>query len=703
MRNLSLWLPSTPDALLRELSSEFSLISLMSSEFIKLGIDSTKLLDRRHKDIKLYDREESIRNIQMVVFSSVRISVAKMPIICIPAGPGYGKSELAARLLEDWDRLYESFYAIYAGEEESGSWLPCAVTFNYQTDITPFEVEHSLSLVSMVCLRLIFIWLIDKGLCHSYLSFLDQLVDVYGDHTSRWVHSLSLQQIVSTLQMQSNTVNVMLIVDESLRPVQHLHPKNEELQRLAIAQLAQQQTANFVIVFTNVRHDPFGDPLRTQSGRDIVQIPLRKISSTSTRRLIEDMVKIRGKGDLDSQLLDLLASWSGGRPRLCEFAAMYVGGVKQPHPTIIIDRMVHALMVKYAGLKIPREIVVLALLGYKLPPGIECSIPSSIPSRRTSVDALIADGVISRERDNEIFQPALLLKVFCNQVLPLMSASEAALGSSSSSSSSAARRREPSVSVELQLAIELDNLLDCTFPSGDGKQFEKLDRLRFRVWRTARHQYEADVRDKNIRLQESGTDCKVELEQHEGGLQARSFFDPRNASLEEVFGPFAESTISAALADARFDISSPFQLPDIPFDDIPRPTEVSLERQYFPKNNANEGFDWFVVLQSSDGQLVAVASENKFSAEESCTTISNTKDVLKKSEQTFEAFEKAGWQREQVVYRLGAYRKCPDFKVSTVGSWHFNVVVCGPEQLKESFSLTLQGVFDIMRDIDALK
>jgi hypothetical protein len=378
---------------------------------------------------------------------------------------------------------------------------------------------------------------------------------------------------------------------------------------------------------------------------------------------------------------------------------MYVGGVKQPHPTIIIDRMVHALMVKYAGLKIPREIVVLALLGYKLPPGIQCSIPSC----QTSVDELIADGIISRERDNEIFQPALLLKVFCKQVLPLMSASEAALGSSSSSSSSAARRREPSISVELQLAIELDNLLDCTFPSGDGKQFEKLDRLRFRVWRTARHQYEADVRDKNIRLQESGTDCKVELEQHEGGLQARSFFDPRNASLEEVFGPFAESTISAALADARFDISSPFQLPDIPFDDIPRPTEVSLERQYFPKNNANESFDWFVVLQSSDGQLVAVASENKFSAEESCTTISNTKDVLKKSEQTFEAFEKAGWQREQVVYRLGAYRKCPDFKVSTVGSWHFNVVVCGPEQLKESFSLTLQGVFDIMRDIDALK
>jgi hypothetical protein len=698
MRNLSLWLPSTPDALLRELSSKFSLISLMSSEFIKLGIDSTKLLDRRHKDIKLYDREESIRNIQMVVFSSVRISVAKMPIICIPAGPGYGKSELAARLLEDWDRLYELFYKTYGDEEESGSWLPCAVTFNYQTEMTAFE-EHSLSLVHMVCLRLVFIWLVDKGVCNTYGSFLKHLVCVYGNQASRWVHTLSLQDIVSILQMQSKAVNVMLIVDESLRPVQYLHPKSEELQRLAIAQLAQQQTANFVIVFTNVRHDPFGDPLRTQSGRDIVQIPLRKISSTSTRRLIEDMVKIRGKGDMDSHLLDLLASWSGGRPRLCEYAAMYVASLKQPHPTIIIDRMVHALMVKYAGLKIPREIVVLALLGYKLPPGIQCSIPSC----QTSVDELIADGIISRERDNEIFQPALLLKVFCKQVLPLMSASEAALGSSSSSSSSAARRREPSISVELQLAIELNNLLDCTFPSGDGKQFENLDRLRFRVWRTARHQYEADVCDKNIRLQESGTDCKVELEQHEGGLQARSFFDPRNASLEEVFGPFAESTISAALADARFDISSPFQLPDIPFDDIPRPTEVSLERQYFPKNNANEGFDWFVVLQSSDGQLVAVASENKFSAEESCTTISNTKDVLKKSEQTFEAFEKAGWQREQVVYRLGAYRKCPDFKVSTVGSWHFNVVVCGPEQLKESFSLTLQGVFDIMRDIDALK
>jgi hypothetical protein len=698
MRNLSLWLPSTPDALLRELSSKFSLISLMSSEFIKLGIDSTKLLDRRHKDIKLYDREESIRNIQMVVFSSVRISVAKMPIICIPAGPGYGKSELAARLLEDWDRLYESFYAIYAGEEESGSWLPCAVTFNYQTEMTAFE-EHSLSLVDMVCLRLVFIWLVDKGVCNTYGSFLKHLVCVYGNQASRWVHTLSLQDIVSILQMQSKAVNVMLIVDESLRPVQYLHPKSEALQRREIAELAQHQTENFVIVFTNVRHDPFGDLLRTQSGRDIVQIPLRKISSTSTRRLIEDMVKIRGKGDMDSHLLDLLASWSGGRPRLCEFAAMYVGGVKQPHPTIIIDRMVHALMVKYAGLKIPREIVVLALLGYKLPPGIQCSIPSC----QTSVDELIADGIISRERDNEIFQPALLLKVFCKQVLPLMSASEAALGSSSSSSSSAARRREPSISVELQLAIELNNLLDCTFPSGDGKQFENLDRLRFRVWRTARHQYEADVCDKNIRLQESGTDCKVELEQHEGGLQARSFFDPRNASLEEVFGPFAESTISAALADARFDISSPFQLPDIPFDDIPRPTEVSLERQYFPKNNANEGFDWFVVLQSSDGQLVAVASENKFSAEESCTTISNTKDVLKKSEQTFEAFEKAGWQREQVVYRLGAYRKCPDFKASTVESWHFNVVVCGPEQLKESFSLTLQGVFDIMRDIDALK
>jgi hypothetical protein len=698
MRNLSLWLPSTPDALLRELSSEFSLISLMSSEFIKLGIDSTKLLDRRHKDIKLYDREESIRNIQMVVFSSVRISVAKMPIICIPAGPGYGKSELAARLLEDWDRLYELFYKTYGDEEESGSWLPCAVTFNYQTEMTAFE-EHSLSLVDMVCLRLVFIWLVDKGVCNTYGSFLKHLVCVYGNQASRWVHTLSLQDIVSILQMQSKAVNVMLIVDESLRPVQYLHPKSEALQRREIAELAQHQTENFVIVFTNVRHDPFGDLLRTQSGRDIVQIPLRKISSTSTRRLIEDMVKIRGKGDLDSQLLDLLASWSGGRPRLCEFAAMYVGGVKQPHPTIIIDRMVHALMVKYAGLKIPREIVVLALLGYKLPPGIQCSIPSC----QTSVDELIADGIISRERDNEIFQPALLLKVFCKQVLPLMSASEAALGSSSSSSSSAARRREPSISVELQLAIELNNLLDCTFPSGDGKQFENLDRLRFRVWRTARHQYEADVCDKNIRLQESGTDCKVELEQHEGGLQARSFFDPRNASLEEVFGPFAESTISAALADARFDISSPFQLPDIPFDDIPRPTEVSLERQYFPKNNANEGFDWFVVLQSSDGQLVAVASENKFSAEESCTTISNTKDVLKKSEQTFEAFEKAGWQREQVVYRLGAYRKCPDFKVSTVGSWHFNVVVCGPEQLKESFSLTLQGVFDIMRDIDALK
>jgi hypothetical protein len=691
MRNLSLWLHSTPDALLRELSSNFTLIPLMSSEFIKLGIESTKLLDWQHKDIKLYDREESIYAIQKVVFSPV-LKVGKMPIICIPAGPGYGKSELAARLLDDWDRLYESFYELNGNRKKSGSWLPCAVTFVYQTEISPFELKHSLSLVHMVCLRLIFIWLVGKSLCNTYDDFLQRLIDVYGDYTSRWVRSLSLQEIVSILQMQSKAVNVMLIVDESLRPVQHRYPENEELQRSAIGELAQYQTKNFVIVFTNARQDLFGGPLRELTGRDIIRIPLLKISFVSARCLIEDMANVRGTCELDNQLLDLLASWSGGRPGLCEFAADSVCTVQQPQPTLVVNNIIDALLLKYAGLKVPREIVVLALLGYKLPQGIQCLIPSC----RTSVGALIADGIICQERDNEIFQPALLLKVFCNQVLPLMSASEAALGSSSSSSSSAARRRETPISMEQQLAFELDDLLECTFPSGVGKRFEKLDRLRFRVWRTARHQYEADVRGESIQFNKSGRYREVEPKHREG-----SFFDPRNAFLEEVFGPFTVATISAALTGARFDISSPFQVPDIPFDHIPRPTEVSLQGQYFPRNNANGGFDWFVVLRSSDGQLVVVASENKFGAESSCTSkISNTEDILKKSNQTFEAFAKAGWQREQVVYRLGAYINCPDLKNSTVKSWPSNVVVCGPEQLQESFSLTLQGVFNIMRDID---
>ena len=61
----------------------------------------------------------------------------KEPVITIPAGPGMGKSEVVSRIVKNCDQ----YIGVYSNSLELKNWLPCAVTFNFASELTVFELS----------------------------------------------------------------------------------------------------------------------------------------------------------------------------------------------------------------------------------------------------------------------------------------------------------------------------------------------------------------------------------------------------------------------------------------------------------------------------------------------------------------------------------------------------------------------------------
>jgi hypothetical protein len=676
------------------------------------GVKATELRDPRSCGLPLLERKGLIISLLRAIRDVVTVG-SKVPIISISAGPGIGKTEVVARLVENWSSITEQYGSEIVAWDPT-CWLPMAVTFNYKTGRTMDEVTYSVPYRQLIALRLIYTWLVCKQAKPNYNAFISALFRTFASKkdASEWLDALSLTEVVRHIGSLTNRPKIVLFVDESLRPLQQMCAE-EQKQSLEIANTADCQNKNFVLVFTNVKLDPFTDPLSLWSGRDIKLQHLYRLSSGASIQLVQSMVAmlsptLNWDTDTDRQaLVECVARWSGGGPRLCEYAAVLLSVPVCPHPTIIMSQMLDGFNEKYnAKIRASRQAVILALMGVTLPPNEVCRLISD----HHSVDSLVADGILTRELRHEIYMAPILFSCYCNFTLNMTTAfdlidmhatsnaiSAQVSGSKTSSSS------EPTDQLKYQLALELHGLLLCTYPSSDGKQYEYFDRLSQRLKRCVRSQFAADIKNENLVFGQLSTDWTF-VRQNSNILQCN--FNWRAASLIDIFGPCCVNTVSDRIQRETFDVSEPFSVPDCEFSAIPTHDDrLICSRQYFPKHDNQAGFDWLVVLRSNSNKLYVVATENKY---RSCISSTSNKveyedDVLFKYHKAVQELGKAGWNQDQIVFRLAAYRYCPKFPQSTLSKVPCNVMVSGPKDVEESMSMSMNGIFCTMREVNSMK
>lgn len=175
-------------------------------------------------------------------------------------------------------------------------------------------------------------------------------------------------------------------------------------------------------------------------------------------------------------------------------------------------------------------------------------------------------------------------------------------------------------------------------------------------------------------------------------------FDWQRATLDDVLGPFKLSTLSSGLAEKKFDVSSPFTSPDVCSDEAISPTDAatSLQRQYYTRNSANVGYDWYVIVQSIDGgEFLIVATANNFTKDVDPTDpVKTAEDIVNKRELALTTFRAAGWDEQQVVFRFAVHQHVPDFDETILSKFaDKNIVVCGREELEGGASPSFQHIF----------
>lgn len=400
------------------------------------------------------------------------------------------------------------------------------------------------------------------------------------------------------------------------------------------------------------------------------------------------------------QLLRLFAIWTGGVPRLCEMA----GFIMSKSRSTLAPELLHELCGMYKQFykefvkkaDFPRQCVVMCLLGVCLPAKASCFIRST-ETRLRDMESLIGSGLVCRG-PGEILQICpLALHLYCDAINPRLEPDQF----QSSRVLSESRRSEASAE-DMLLCDELFALLQTVYPGGDGRQFEAFDRLSQRVLRVARAQFSLDADNGSIVCADISQKESPPIPAHE----LLRYVDWRNATLQEIFGPFTVNNLSPSIKEMKFDASSPFCQPDSCFDAIVPPTEAASNtgKQFYPRNPSNPGFDWYVIMRSSCGHYIVVATENKFSAEICVTNpVKPGEDIVGKHEETIEAFKRAGWKDEQIVFRLAARRYISKFQVKTLETFKLNCVVSGPTDLLVGSSPSLQSIVESMLWVDKMK
>lgn len=194
---------------------------------------------------------------------------------------------------------------------------------------------------------------------------------------------------------------------------------DESTQCTIISTIAQLQSKELVVVFTNLRQSPFRLSNITESGREVSSFVLDSLSYPDSMKLISQMVELqntsaaclreyRYNAIYRERVLSILARWSGGRPRLCQFAALAISTASTTCVMRLMQLVYESFIRKYQSsstvLYNPREAVVLALLGVVLPPEVQCNLPDN-----ETVDKAIARGVLSREHGHKLLKSRKVL------------------------------------------------------------------------------------------------------------------------------------------------------------------------------------------------------------------------------------------------------------------------------------------------------
>jgi hypothetical protein len=253
------------------------------------GIVATALRNLDHKNIELFNRKEVLKDLFNAILD-VGNTEDKKSIICIPGGPGVGKSEIASRVIENCD-LYISDFNKVSFKKIIGSWIACGVTFNFHSETTFIEtniVKH-LGIETwysvLISLRLIYIWFANKVDFPKFQNF----VNTYSEYDIlSQLKIIALPNVLQSIKNYSKSTNIILFIDESILPLDKLSDK--ERGRI-LSSLADLQSNDIHIVFTSLRQDTF-ESLTTPSGRKILQVVMNNLNLSDSVNLINNFVKI---------------------------------------------------------------------------------------------------------------------------------------------------------------------------------------------------------------------------------------------------------------------------------------------------------------------------------------------------------------------------------------------------------------------------
>lgn len=695
-------------------------------EFRQRGIEATRLRNPAEKKQKFLGREESVASLQNEILHA-GFEASKMPIITVPGGPGQGKTELVARIIEGWDTP-ASAYNDHVRKVGHGVLLPvgddclvCGVSFDYETRITWEEREIfgglsiEIAYQLLISFRLIYTWLIKKDNYSQYHMFVTAALDLI-DREEMCLSSFLLEQVLRLLEQRSACKFCVLFIDGSLCPLTELFQLDVTLQGALFNTIAVHQTLQRVIVFTTVDMAPF----RAIPARTIQEILLRRLSLEESVQLIQDMASINVESlqsATQRTALQVLAWWAGGSPLFCRQAAVALM-TQEPliNPVLAMDQVYNWVRSTYMHkIQIPQIALLLAVLGAVLPSYFFCKYRDL--SGYVDLNICFARGILSRDADGRIFLQPILLRLFCDQydpVQPCLPASSAAAASVTTVPVEDAKQAErvPAdpfpATASAALARQLRPFVTSLLSGGEGEKLKYFDRQRFRVLYAARVELEAAIRRGNVTFTRAESRYGVDASDIVTTLRTNW----AKASLWDIFGRPRYSTLTKDMRIATFNVSALFHHREIEYRTIPSrddpqwSIELLTGAQFYPETGNNDRSDWLQVLRRSGDDsgdkrsLLFVYTGFMIHA---LDAVSAKEDILRKEEQVTDMLAEAGWVNQPFVLRMVTSGGCPSFQKSTLDLLPENVLVYGPEEMEADMSPTLLDIFTGLRELDALK
>jgi hypothetical protein len=711
-------LPSPAHGVLEDLLAELGGGFYGSTkEFMNQGLVATKLRGANSGKLGLLKRENSLASLLSAVSRTEKLysQSERSPLITIPAGQGQGKSELIARVIEHCDDYINT--TDICPPMAADTWLAVGVTFNCQSEWNLLDVALSTAMYEfLVSFRLIYTWLIDKTRFDRYQHFAEHCRQWLGLHKanapSSNMASFSLLSVVTMIRKLSGRSHIIVFVDESLRPMEFSSTMPHAA--TILSNMASLQQNGLVLVFSNLYQQPFFQ-VQTMSGRTILNdVLLPCLDLGDSLRLVQDMTVTMFSHVCTPQQIHMatvLARYAGGSPRLCELGAGILSHYPKLNDPSIILALVYELYVERYAMtlkRVPRVAVLMAVLGFRALPEISYALGCD-----DTVDSLVGQGLMIRENEHTLFQPPMIIKHFCEGISPspssktLLTQIKSATGEDGEPHTIQVPDETRDATLDKEMAREMEGLLMCIPRDHQGRQFENFDRVKNRVLQLAHRQFRA-IMDSIALTSKDGKTVNWDT---------ITFLDRKvdwtNATLIECFGSPKYNTLNSELSTGKYDMSRVCNHMDEGLQEVPRfPTSLDeidylTSRQFYPTSDVNPGFDWYCFLQDTiTDNIVLVLTENKFSNDASSTSVDAKKDIGAKREQAIQICGDRGWPVDRIVFRLAAYRRCPEFQHDTISKFlkeDTNILIYGEDQLKNCYSPTVLGFLLSLSGVDQAK